>query len=95
MEMRAILANVLRRWSFTCSEPYKNPTTKLEMSIGTMGPRDVTPEGLEESARLSAIGKTPAGGLYLHLHRRRTEGGVEAEPDPIAASRVRVAGSRL
>ena len=58
------------------------------MSIGTMGPRDVTPEGLKESVRLGEAGKTPAGGLYLHLHRRRAEGGHEAAPDPIAAARV-------
>jgi cytochrome P450 len=72
MEMRAILANVFRRWDFTCSEPYKNPEIPIEMSIGTMGPRDLTPEGLEESAKLSEAGKTPVGGMYLHLKRRQT-----------------------
>ena len=140
MEMRAILANVFHRYSFTCSEPYLDPEVRLaprirvslhllgvdrrrllqicpperggaarmtialvsvddhcfgfcgfdrlEMSIGTMGPRDVTQAGLQESERLREAGKTPAGGMWLHLHRRRNGDDGRSLHDPIASSRL-------
>lgn len=70
LEMRAILANVFRRWSFTCSEPYKNPKVPIEVMLGTMGPRDLTPEGLKVNAERFAEGRGPTLGMFLHLHPR-------------------------
>ena len=49
MEMRTILANLFRRFSFELSEPYKNYDRErdgpLENPAGTMGPKDLTPAG--------------------------------------------------
>ena len=76
MEMRTILANVFYNFHFELSEPYKNfdpikTGVPLENVQGTMGPRDVSPEGLEESKRRAKKGQTPKMGMWLHVHRRR------------------------
>lgn len=69
MEMRAILANVFRRFTLELSEPYARHDPvhdgPIENVQGTMGPRDVTPEGLEESARRLEKGMTPTMAMYL------------------------------
>merc|ERR1712232_571513 len=50
MEMRTILSHVFRHFSFTLSEPYARYDSArdgpIENAQGTMGPRDLSPEGL-------------------------------------------------
>lgn len=69
MEMRAILANVFRRFTLELSEPYARHNLARDGPVenfqGTMGPRDLTPEGLEESARRLEKGMTPTMAMYL------------------------------
>ena len=70
MEMRAILANVFRKWDVTCSAPYANHDGPFEMFSQTCGPRDLTPEGLAESAERIKQGQQPTMAMYLHLKPR-------------------------
>jgi cytochrome P450 len=80
MEMRAILASVFHRFSFSLSEPYSNANVRkngpLENVQGTSGPRDITPEGLREAARrqkdtTGKIPKLPPMAMWLHVEERR------------------------
>lgn len=80
MEMRTILANIFHRFKFELSEPYKNiDPRKLMNTLSTMGPRDVTPEGLKQTKinlnKKQIGGKFgsgfPVGGMWLHVHPRK------------------------
>ena len=80
MEMRAILASVLHRFSFSLSKPYSEDNVKkhgpLENIQGTNGPRDLTPEGLAEASRREKdtsgkIPKSPPMAMWLHVTERR------------------------
>ena len=85
MEMRTILANVFHKFSFELSDLYKNFDWEeyghdIENFQGTLGPRDISPEGLHRtSERLSSLTGGPAGlagggpvnGLYLKVVPRR------------------------
>lgn len=75
MEMRAILSHVFRSFSFELSEPYAahDPARDgpLENAQGTMGPRDLTPEGLAESERRLQRGAQPQMAMYLKAVPRR------------------------
>ena len=78
MEMRTILANVFHRFKFDLSEPYKNFDTikqrtnglPLENVQGTMGPRDLTPKGIETAEHRYVIGKRPNQAMYLKVTPR-------------------------
>ena len=67
MEMRTILANIFHRFSFEVSDLYKNFDFEayghpLENWQGTMGPRDLTPEGLKKTEeRIKVRTGGPAG----------------------------------
>ncbi len=85
MEMRTILANVFHKFSFEMSDVYKNFNWKeyghdIENFQGTLGPRDITPEGVKATAeRMAARTGGPAGlagggpvnGLYLKVVPRK------------------------
>ena len=76
MEMRTILANVFHKYHFELSEPYRNfdpnkAGVPLENVQGTMGPRDVSPEGLEETKKRARKGQTPKMAMWLHVHPRQ------------------------
>ena len=77
VEMRTIVANLFRRFSFSLSEPYRdeNLAGPLEVALGTCGPRDVTPQGLQESAERCRQGMAPKHGMWLHVTRRTPDGG--------------------
>ena len=74
MEMRTILSNVFRKYSFTLSEPYANYDENrdgvLENWGITMGPRDLTPEGKKDTARRRENGQGPQMAMYLHVEPR-------------------------
>lgn len=71
MEMRTILSNVFRRYSFELSEPYTDENVAkngpIENFAGTMGPRDLTPEGLAEQARREAAKEAPMQTMAMYL----------------------------
>ena len=72
MEMRTILANVFHKYHFELSEPYKNFDAKkagygVENFQATMGPRDLTPEGLEATKRRADNNQTPQMAMYLKV----------------------------
>ena len=83
--MRTILANGFHKFSFELSDLYKNFDWEeyghdIENFQGTLGPRDISPEGLRRtSERLSSLTGGPAGlagggpvnGLYLKVVPRR------------------------
>ncbi len=76
MEMRTILANVFYRYHFTLSEPYakfdeKTAGFPLENLQATVGPRDITPEGLEATKRRFDNGQTPQMAMYLKVNARQ------------------------
>tara|TARA_B100000780_G_C21067141_1_gene429192 strand:+ start:804 stop:1265 length:462 start_codon:yes stop_codon:yes gene_type:complete len=73
MEMRTILANVYHKFNFVLSDPYTDlniqrnaPEGQLANVQGTMGPRDLTPEGLETFKLKMNQGKRPNMAMYLH-----------------------------
>ena len=73
MEMRTILANVFYKFNLELSEPYSDENVKknggLENLGATMGPCDMTPEGLETTRRrmLGEIEPNkPKMGMHLH-----------------------------
>ena len=70
LEMRTILAHVYRDFKFELSQPYKDYSIDkdgfLENSQGTMGPRDLTPEGLKSKG-----GRGPKMALYVHPKIRK------------------------
>jgi cytochrome P450 len=57
MEMRAILSHVFHKFSFELSEPYRDEHVAkhgpIENVVGTMGPRDLTPEALAATQKRS------------------------------------------
>jgi len=78
MEMRTILSSVFRKYDITLSEPYLDKNVHqngpIENVQGTMGPKDMTPEGLKE-AQERLIGKEgsprqPPMAMYLHVTSR-------------------------
>ena len=76
MEMRAILVNVFHKYHFELSEPYKNFDAKkagygVENFQATMGPRDLTPEGLEATKRRADKNQTPQMAMYLKVTARK------------------------
>lgn len=71
MEMRTILSNVFRNFSFELSEPYTNFEGPIENVGGTMGPIDLTPEGRRETATRNAKGQGPQMAMYLKATPRR------------------------
>eukprot|EP00943_MAST-04B_sp_MAST-4B-sp1_P006557 g6557.t1 len=85
MEMRTILANVFHRFSFELSDLYKNFDWEkyghdIENFQGTLGPRDISPEGIKATAeRMAARTGGPAGlagggpvnGLYMKVIPRK------------------------
>lgn len=79
MEMRTILANVFHRFNLELSEPYKDENVKknggLENFAATMGPMDLTPEGIEITKKRLAGEMTPNKpkmAMYLHAVPRAT-----------------------
>jgi cytochrome P450 len=80
MEMRTILANVFHKYDFILSEPYADENIQkngfIENVKGTMGPRDMTPEGLKETKeRLKGkegSPKQPCMAMYLHVVPRKS-----------------------
>ena len=76
MEMRTILSNVFYRYHFELSDPYRDFDAKkmgfpLENTQATMGPRDVTPEGLAETKKRAVNNQTPKMAMYLKVTKRR------------------------
>lgn len=69
MEMRTILSNVFRKFTFVLSEPYAKYNRDVDGPIenfgGTMGPRDLTPEGLADTERRQSAGQGPQMAMYL------------------------------
>lgn len=78
MEMRTILSQVFRHFTFTLSEPYArhDPARDgpLENIQGTSGPRDITPEGLEECRVRLLRQQRPNMAMYLKVTPRRPVG---------------------
>mmetsp|Transcript_6236 Transcript_6236/g.7584 ORF Transcript_6236/g.7584 Transcript_6236/m.7584 type:complete len:575 (+) Transcript_6236:49-1773(+) len=73
MEMRMILAHLFHKFSFSLSEPYKqwnSDSAPLENNQGTSGPRDLTPEGLEESRKRKADNRADKLGMWLIVNPR-------------------------
>ena len=81
MEMRTILANVFHRFNLELSAPYSDVNVKknggLECTGATMGPMDMTPEGLETTRqRMAGLAQPnkPKMAMYLHaVPRARTK----------------------
>lgn len=75
MEMRTILSNVFRNFTFELSEPYakydRSRDGPIENAGGTMGPRDLTPEGLANTKQRLAKGSGPQMAMYLKAIPRR------------------------
>jgi len=75
MEIRTIFSNVFRHFSFSLSEPYANHDAEkddpIENFAGTMGPRDLTPEGIEETQRRFDNRQGPKMAMWLKAHPRR------------------------
>merc|ERR1712166_515168 len=79
MELRTILANVFHRFNLELSKPYKDENVKknggLENFAATMGPMDLTPEGIEITKKRLAGEMTPNKpkmAMYLHAVPRAT-----------------------
>ena len=74
MEIRTIMSNVLRRFTFELSEPYASydPARDgpIENAGGTMGPKDLTPEGRAESKRRFSKRQGPKMGMWLKVKPR-------------------------
>ena len=72
--MRTILSNVFRKYSFSLSEPYaaydRERDGPIENWSATMGPKDLTPEGVEATERRFANGQGPQMAMYLKVHSR-------------------------
>ena len=87
MEMRTILANLFKRFTFELSEPYKNYNYDRDGPLGvpggTMGPKDLTPEGIARTKEnlSKPPGQQNAGvggsntvmGMWLHVKERTTK----------------------
>ena len=76
MEMRTILANVFHKFHFELSDPYKDfdeakAGYPIENVQGTMGPRDLTSEGIEATERRIANGQQPQMAMYLKVYPRQ------------------------
>ena len=76
MEMRTILSHIFHKYDVVLSEPYHDSNVKkngpIENVKGTMGPRDMTPEGLKESEeRMSGtnpgLPRQAKMAMYLHV----------------------------
>jgi len=79
MEMRAILAHLVHRFDFSLTKEYANFCAsshefdgfeQLEVNAGTMGPRDLSPLGLAESAKRIANNQPPKLGMWLTVTPR-------------------------
>lgn len=75
MEIRVIIANLFRHFTFELSEPYAAwaPETHgpIENFQATIGPRDLTPEGVEENKRRQEIRRGPRMAMWCKLIPRR------------------------
>lgn len=71
MEMRTILSNVFRRFTFELSAAYSDANVArygpIENAGGTMGPRDLTPEGIAERQRRIAEHRSPRQPMAMFL----------------------------
>ena len=74
MEMRTILSNLFHSFDFELSEPYKNWDPErdgpIENMAATMGPRDLTPEGLRASQERHSQNMGPKLGMWLKVTPR-------------------------
>ena len=77
MEMRAILAHLFHRFEFKLTSSYENLSHKsvskfshdghIEVNAGTMGPRDYTSKGMEETKRRRENRQPPKLGMWLKV----------------------------
>lgn len=89
MEMRAILAHLFHRFKFELTPAYEafrrgegsgdfSADGHIEVNAGTMGPRDLTPDGEATSAKRFANNQPPKLGMWLRVVRRRMRRGLPA-----------------
>ena len=73
MEMRAILCHLLRDFAFShdplLAPLYEEHRATLGVSLGTMGPRDLTQPALQRSYDGASL--IPSVGMKLRVVRRR------------------------
>jgi len=86
MEMRTILAHLFHRFRFDLTPEYASfdrerrreddysAERQIEVNAGTMGPRDLTAEGVATSAKRHAKNQPPKLGMWLRVTPRNARG---------------------